>query len=120
MRQTLDLRNEILARHKTIHAFCVAASGVSRSTVYMLLSGKYPGNVEKQTERIRSLLVGIPERAEEAPALTAEEAYNVLLDTKCVHCRKLNKAGCRECRTQTLREAQAIENYLLSRAGGKL
>ena len=118
MRNTPEqLRKDILARYKSIHAFCRAVSPeLCRSTIYQLLAGKYPGNVEKQVQRIRAILSGTPEREEAGPALTASEAYKVLLDTKCAHCRKLDKSGCRDCRTQTLREAQALEKYLLTRA----
>lgn len=117
MRRTLDqVQSEILARHSSVHAFCRDTPGISRSTVYLLLAGKYPGNVDKQVRRIREALAGTPERKEEAPAMTATEAYTVLLDTKCAHCRRLDKSGCRECRTQTLREAQAIEKYLCTRS----
>lgn len=118
MRQASEqLRNDILARYKSIHAFCrIAGPELCRSTVYQLLAGKYPGDVEKQIRRIQTILSGTPEREAAAPALTASEAYTVLLDTKCAHCRKLDKGGCRDCRTQTLREAQAIEKYLLTRA----
>ena len=118
MRQAPEqLRKDILARYKSVHAFCrKAAPEICRSTVYQLLAGRYPGDVEKQMRRVRAVLSGTPERSEEIPALSASEAYQVLLDTKCAHCRKLDKGGCRDCRTQTLREAQAIEKYLLTKA----
>lgn len=116
MRQTLErLRREILARHVTIHAFCRATPEIARSTVYQLLAGKYPGNEARQIQRVRTALSGVPECKEERPVLTAAEAYDVLLAEKCGHCRKLDKSGCRECRTRTLGEAQAIEKYVLSR-----
>lgn len=109
------LRQEILERYKTPHAFCRANPEVKRSTVYMLLSGKYPGDAAKQTQRIRAALAGREFVPDARPTLTAHEAYTVLQETKCAHCRKLDKRGCPECRTQTAREAQAIEEYLRSR-----
>lgn len=113
MKANLDaLRQEILERYKTPHAFCRANPEIKRSTVYMLLSGKYPGDAEKQAQRIRAALAGHAFVPEVRPTLTAQEAYTVLQDTKCAHCRKLDKRVCPECRTLTVKEAQAVEEYL--------
>ena len=116
MKANLDaLRQEILERYKTPHAFCRANPEVKRSTVYMLLSGKYPGDAERQIQRIRAALAGREFVPVARPTITAQEAYTVLQETKCAHCRKLDKRACPECRTQTAREAQSIEDYMRSR-----
>jgi len=81
----------------------------------LTLSGKYPGNAERQTAKIRDALAGKEQAPEVRPALTADEAYTVLQDAKCAHCRRLDKRLCPECGTQTAREAQALETYLEAR-----
>ena len=112
-----ELRAAIRERHGTAHAFCRANPGLKRSTVYLVLSGKYPGNMERQAARVRAALEG--GTAPQAPRLplTAQEAREVLQGAKCAHCRRLDKRGCLECNTQTERMAQALEEYLLHREG---
>jgi hypothetical protein len=108
------IKQAILARHKTIHAFCRDNAAIKRSTLYMVLSGKYPGNNDRQIAKNHAIITGetpVPAR----PTVTAKEAYAVLQQAKCVHCRKLDKRGCSECNTQTAREAQALEEYLNTR-----
>ena len=106
-----NLRRAIRERYRSVHAFCRAAPELKRSTVYLLLSGKYPGNTERQAARVQAALDGV-EPARRYPALTAQEIYGVLQGAKCAHCRKLDKRGCPECHTQTDREARALEEYL--------
>lgn len=80
--------------------------------MYLVLSGKYPGNAEKQAGKIETALSGEAPLPDARPQLTAGEAYAVLQETKCVHCRKFDKRSCPECNTQTAREAQAIAEHL--------
>lgn len=116
MKATLDeLKAEIRKRYTTPHAFCRSNPEVKRSTVYMILSGKYPGDAAKQIERIRAALAGKEAKPAARPVLTAAEVYTVLQETKCAHCRKLDKRGCPECRTLTVKEAHALEAYVRSR-----
>lgn len=110
-----ELKQRILARYKSPHAFCRATPEVRRSTVYQVLAGKYPGNTGRQIERILAALAGNETRPLFPPGLSALEAYEVLQETKCAHCRKLDKRACPDCRTQTEREAQALEDYLRTR-----
>lgn len=118
MKKRLDeIKAAIREKHGTAHAFCRANPALKRSTVYLVLSGKYPGNMERQTARIRESLEGNAAPQAFRPLLTAEEAHDVLQGAKCAHCRRLDKRGCPECRTQTEREAQALEQYVLSREG---
>ena len=110
------LKQRILAKHKTVHAFCRDNPELKRSTVYQIIAGKYPGNTGKQLERIHAALEGIEAKPDaRRPVVTALEAYTVLQETKCAHCRKQDKRACAECRTQTEREAQAMEEYLSRR-----
>jgi hypothetical protein len=114
--QLETIRAAIRERHRTPHAFCRAHPELKRATVYMVLSGKYPGNLERQAAKIEAALAGKVEPA--SPALiTAQEAHTVLQGAKCAHCRRLDKRGCPECQRQTAREAQALEEYLRSREG---
>ena len=108
------VRQAMLARYRSAHAFCRSHPELKRSTVYLALSGKYPGNVARQLAKIAGALSGMAP-AQDRPAISAAEAYGVLQDAKCAHCRRLDKRACPECRTQTTREAQALEEYLSAR-----
>ena len=54
-----SLRAQVLDRYISVHAFCVAHPELKRSTVYMVLAGRYPGRTEKQAARIRAALAGL-------------------------------------------------------------
>jgi hypothetical protein len=88
---------------------------LKRSTVYMVLSGKYPGNMDRQIARITAGMEGAGPEPAKRPAITAGEAYTVLQEAKCAHCRRLDKRACADCNTQTAREAQAWEEYMRGR-----
>ncbi|MCH5277498.1 MAG: hypothetical protein J1E80_06635 [Desulfovibrionaceae bacterium] len=108
--QTLEsLRAEILARYASIHAFCRMNPDLKRATVYLVLSGKYPGKTKEQAARIRAALhekdAGA---ATHGPDLPREEVVLALQSIRCGHCRKLDKRGCPECRRQTEREAREL------------
>ena len=113
--QVEELRQHILAKYKTPHAFCRGNPDLKRSTVYQVLAGKYPGNTGKQVERIYAALAGVEIPPPGRQILTEAEAYTVLQETKCAHCRKLDKRSCPDCRTQTEREARALTDYVRSR-----
>jgi hypothetical protein len=81
--------------------------------VYLILSGKYPGNHKRQTAKIREVLTG--DAGPRRVVIQAHEAFEVLQAAKCAHCRKLDKRGCAECKTQTTREAQALADYLAAK-----
>lgn len=115
MKDSLEqLTQDILSRYSSIHAFCKASEGLTRSTVYQVLKGAYPGNVSRQIEKIRQHL-GLAPTIVAKPIVTANEAYGVLQEAKCGYCRKLDKRACAMCRTQTMREAEALEVYLKAR-----
>jgi hypothetical protein len=108
-------RLAIRKKYGTPHAFCRANPELKRSTVYLVLSGKYPGNMERQIGKVENALAGEAALLEPRCIIQAQEAYTVLQDAKCAYCRKLDKRACPECKTQTTREAQALEGYLCAR-----
>lgn len=101
-----SLRARVLDRWPTLHAFCRAHPELKRSTVYMVLAGQYPGNAEKQLERI-ALALDAGER-EVPPAVTAEGMAEALQHIRCGQCRKYGKRQCPRCRTRTGMEARAL------------
>jgi hypothetical protein len=106
------IRQAVRDRYRTAHALCRANPGLTRSTVYLVLSGRYPGNVTRQIGKIENALAGGAALPEPRRIIDAQEAYSVLQEAKCAYCRKLDKRACPECNTQTAREAQALEEYL--------
>lgn len=104
-----ELRAAVLARYRSIHAFCKAHAELKRATVYLVLSGKYPGNTARQEAQIREALGDIPPAASPVPP---ERIAEVLQACKCAHCRRPNRRGCRGCRNQTAREVAALTEYL--------
>lgn len=112
------LRATILERHRSVHAFCRAHPEVTRSTVYLVLAGRYPGRVDVQAARIRAALAapaiqdGTPPVLFPSESHTRTDVQEALQSIRCNHCRLLDKARCRECRTQTAREAAELFAYL--------
>lgn len=80
---------------------------LKRATVYLVLSGKYPGKTEEQAAKIRAALHGKHTDAA-GPALPREDVALALQSIRCGHCRKLDRRGCPECRRQTEREARDL------------
>lgn len=109
-----SLRAQVLGRYVSVHAFCVAHPELKRSTVYMVLAGRYPGRTEKQAARIRAALAGPPDKETPTPApgLTRDETAEALQNIRCNHCRRMDRRGCFECRTQTEREARELYTRL--------
>lgn len=102
------LRATVLARHRSIHAFCKASPDLKRATVYLVLAGRYPGDSSRQTARILEALgEPVPELAPQ-PAVPVERIAETLLTCKCARCRRPDRRGCRGCRLQTDREAAAV------------
>lgn len=108
------LRQVVVARHGSIHAFLKRNPELTRSTVYQVLGDRYPGNMARQMVVIRTALEGVP--VAEAQALwqlpDVEELVRVILEAKCAKCRRPDRRGCRGCRTQTGREARAVQEFL--------
>ncbi len=100
------LRAAILARHRSIYAYC-KASGITKSVVLQVLAGRYPGNVARQTARMRAALADTPPAAPGAEPPTLTAIYEALERVACARCRRTDKRRCKSCRT--LWERQAAE-----------
>lgn len=101
-----ELRARIVERHGSLHAFCKAHPELKRSSVYLVMSGRYPGRSEVQMARIDAALEGgEPRQTISAPALDAAEMAEALQEIRCNNCRLLDRRSCLECRTRTRREA---------------
>ena len=105
-----ELKSEVLARHGSIHAFCTAHPELARASVYLLFSGKYPGNYRRQLAKIRQSLLessqedAILPGAQISESLMAETLQNI----RCGNCRRLNRRECLTSRDQTAREAAQL------------
>ncbi len=111
--QTIEsLRAEILARYASIHAFCRRNPDLKRATVYLVLSGRYPGRTEAQAAKIRAALQGRKDGEAQGPALTPnltqDETVSALQSIRCGNCRRLDRRGCHDCRRQTEKEAREL------------
>lgn len=111
-----SLRSAILARYKSVYAFCKAHRGkIGKSVVVLLLAGKYPGNVERQSARLKALIHGF----DPAPAgLPEPEAImETLQAVACGHCtRKRKRKYCRVC--QAIWREQTAALICLGSKGG--
>lgn len=111
-----SLKEEILAQFKSIHAFCKAHPELCRGAVYQTVSGQYPGNAEKYAGRIRRALAGPEGPAASIPPITPtkEALTQVLLDIRCMNCRRINRRECLACRDQTSTEASQLYDRLFA------
>lgn len=113
MNAPASLREQVLERYPTVYAFCRAHPELKRATVYLVLSGRYPGKAEAQAAKIRAALCASPETpAPVAPGLTREQTAEALQEIRCGNCRRLDRRGCGDCRTQTEREARELYSRL--------
>lgn len=103
------LREEIVIRHGSVHAFCRQHKDLKRSTVYAVLAGSFKGESREQVLRIREALNG-PGVQPEKP--TVEKIGGILQQTKCHGCRPVNRRKCQRCRERTEQEARAVFGYL--------
>lgn len=113
------LKESILEHHASIHAFCKAHPELSRASVYLLLSGKYPGKWNRQADRIRAALSpAAPGEQQKTPSppvsmkLMAESLQRV----RCGNCRRLNRRECMACRDQTAKEASQLFSTIYGEA----
>jgi len=84
-----ELRRQVIARFGSVHAFAKGRpDGLARSTVYMVLSGKYGGDSVRQLTRIRAAL-GAPR----------EGVFDILKEVACRRCRKKRRRSrqCEKC-----------------------
>ena len=108
--ETARLRTAILAKNRSVYAFWKTnAKKVSKSVVVQVMSGKYPGNTERQIARIWGILEEAPKTA--VPAL---ESLSAILESICCkHCaRKRKKRNCKQCRVLWHEQSTAILNLL--------
>lgn len=84
-----DIRHQVNSRFGSIHAFAKGRpGGLARSTVYLVLSGRYAGNTERQLERVKAAL------GEERG-----DIFEVLKKVACRRCRKKRRRSrqCEKC-----------------------
>lgn len=109
MNEVDTLRGQVLERYASVYAFCRAHPELKRATVYLVLSGKYPGKWSFQAARIRAALTGAEEIPEvPAPGVTREVLAETLQNIRCAHCRRLDRRECMACRDQTEREGKEL------------
>lgn len=103
------LREEIVARHGSVHAFCRQHKDLKRSTVYAVLAGNFKGESREQALRIREALNGSGMQQEKP---TVEKIGSVLQQAKCQGCRPVTRRKCQRCRERTEMEARAVMDFL--------
>lgn len=132
MTEVEGLRAQVLDRYASVHAFCRAHPELKRATIYLVLSGRYPGNWGAQAARIRAALAGtketpvtpMPGATEGGPQgrarcdagsyghrqqrVTREAVAETLQTIRCAHCRRLDRRDCVACRDQTEREGKEL------------
>lgn len=122
MKSEVDgLQARILERHASVHAFCRAHPELKRATVYLVLSGRYPGNAGRQAAKIRAALA--EEREPHTGAtdghgpqyVEREVVVETLREIRCAHCRRLDRRECVACRQQTEREGDELFSRLFDR-----
>lgn len=89
------LRREVVGRYRTVHAFCRANRHLNRSTVYMVLAGRYPGNLERQAGRILATLDGTTREAELFEAIKRAACERCDVSVPCGRCDGLFQAQTR-------------------------
>ncbi len=98
------LRAAIERDYGSIHQFCRRRRDLNRSTVYMVLAGRYPGNVARQVRRIEAALAG------------GGLEGAVMAAVKSVACAKcaVRRPGCARCddlyRAQARAAVKAMED----------
>ena len=103
MSEADTLRAQVLERYTSIYAFCRAHPELKRATVYLVLSGRYPGKWSFQAEA-------------PAPGVTREAVAETLQKIRCKHCRRLDRRECMACRDQTEREGKELFSRLFAAA----
>ena len=102
-----ELKDAVLARYRSVYAFCRAHPEIKRATVYLVLSGRYPGKWNEQAAKIQAALseAGESPRAQE---VTPDVVGKALQEIRCSHCRRLDRRECPSCREQTERESEEL------------
>ncbi len=113
-----EIKAEILNKYASVHAFCKVHKELSRASVYLALSGKYPGNASNQLKRIRAALTGQEAKQKPQPSVSQEMMAETLQAIRCSNCRRLNRRECMSCRDQTAREALELFERLYDNKEG--
>ncbi|MDE5832038.1 MAG: hypothetical protein K2H64_03485 [Desulfovibrio sp.] len=113
-----EVKAEILNKYASVHAFCKAHKELSRASVYLVLSGKYPGNAKNQLKRIKAALTGHEAKQRPQPPVSQEMLGETLQAIRCSNCRRLNRRECMACRDQTAREAMELFERLYDNGEG--
>lgn len=95
------LKQAIEERHGTVYRFCKKAK-LPKSVVYKILRGRYSGNTERQTRRIR--------RALEGHAGDAETAFEAIRGVACARCAV--SGPCTRCEGLFREQAAAVIEQL--------
>lgn len=108
------LRAQVLDRYVSVHAFCRAHPELKRATVYLVLSGRYPGQTSTQAAKIKAALSTPAEVKQTVPVLsiTEKSVAEMLQNIRCAHCRRLDRRECLACRNQTEREGKELFDKL--------
>ncbi len=100
------LREAIVRRYGSVHRFCRRHKDrLNRATVYMLLAGKYPGDIERQARRIMEAM-GLAKGQE-------EQAMEAIKHTACQRC-SVTARPCGRCDELFRSQAQAVTRVFLS------
>lgn len=103
MLEEVDLAALVRERCGSVHAFCRKHPNLCRSTVYLVLSGKYPGNASRQAERIRIAL--------EREKKDVRAVRDRLLAAACAACtlkEKRKRRRCPVCREVCMAQARTL------------
>lgn len=92
------LRAAIEEKHGTVYRFCKTA-GFSKSTVYWVLAGKYPGDADKWLDRIRDALDGV---------CLEDKVYRAVKTAACARCGTADKTRCNRCESLFRLQAEAV------------
>lgn len=99
------LRAAIVLRHGSVHRFCRRNRGrLNRATVYMVLAGKYPGDVPRQAQRIMEAL-GLAKGQE-------EQAMEAIKQVACARCA-VTARPCGRCDALFRSQAVAVLRVFL-------
>ena len=99
------LKENILSNYASIHAFCKKYKGtVSRSTVYQVVNGRYPGNPARHINKIKEILEG------KLPFTELEnDMLNALKTVACAKCKKKGRKTCKKCNQGMLQQVKLLK-----------
>lgn len=98
------LHERVRAQYRTPHALC-RQTGLPRATVYQVLAGKYPGNVQRQVDRITAVLDGRTLPA----SLSLANVQTMLEKISCDVCSRKGRCTRKKAqRCARVHEAQAL------------